>query len=44
MWRMKEMSEYPVHCDKCGKYLGYVHATEWGVGLCKECGEEKKDV
>lgn len=31
------MSEYPIHCDKCGKYLGLVHATEYGTYLCEEC-------
>ncbi len=32
------MSEYPVHCDECGKYLMYRHAMEEQVSiLCNEC-------
>lgn len=37
------MSNYPVHCARCGKYLGYVHATEWSNNLiCDECAKEKE--
>ena len=37
------MSEYPVSCNKCGKQLGYVHATRWSDNyICDEC-EKLKD-
>ena len=36
------MSEYPVHCDKCGNYIGYVHATDYGKFVCEECGRKQK--
>ena len=36
------MSEYPISCDKCGKYLGHVHATEYSNNfLCNDCWKEK---
>ena len=40
------MSEYPISCDKCGKYIGYVHVSEWSPHyVCDECRKElKKEV
>ena len=36
------MSEYPVHCAKCGEYLGVVYATRWSDKyLCEKCNKEK---
>lgn len=37
------MSEYPVNCCECGKYIGYVHATEYSKNhLCDECYQRLK--
>lgn len=36
------MSEYPVHCNRCGHYLGYVHATEYGLYVCDDCRKKIK--
>jgi uncharacterized CHY-type Zn-finger protein len=35
------MSEYPVNCAKCGKYLGYLHTSEWtDTKICDECNSQ----
>ena len=36
------MSEYPCYCDKCGEYIGYVHASEWGKYICERCQNDLK--
>ena len=36
------MSEYPIDCDSCGKFIGYVHATQYGSYLCEKCSHDIK--
>ncbi len=36
------MSEYPISCTECEKYMGYVHATRYsGRYICDECNKKK---
>jgi len=37
------MSEYPISCNMCGKYLGIVHATKYSNNyLCEDCWNKVK--